>query len=729
MSLVIVESPSKCKKIESFLGKDVKCLASCGHVRQLKGLDNINIKNNYAPTFHPLSNSHIKALKYAVNNAKEVYIATDDDREGEVIGWHLCQLFKLPIKTTKRIKFSEITKSAVLHAYQHPTILDMDLVNAAIARQVLDLLVGFTISPFLWRQIHRKKHLSAGRCQTPALRLIYDNQKEIDSNPGNIVHQITGYFTSQNIPFKLSKSLQDPNNFLEESVNFMHQLKMSAPTTCKRSPPLPFSTSRLQQVASTRLNLSPKVTMMQCQKLYEEGHITYMRTDSQSYSKEFLEKGQEYITDRWTTNYIYHKLSSLEQHNANAHEAIRPTNIKIENVTVDGHKSSLYRLIWETTCASMMSEAEFSTIRLNISAPMKLTYKHVEENPVFLGWMILTYKHPANLWDYVQRLKEGNIAYNKIKTQVEIEHRTLHYGEAKLVNILEKKGIGRPSTFASLVEKIKDRKYVKKANVVGKKITATEYELEGEEIAEIDIVKEIGGEKNKLVIEPLGIMVIEFLVKQFDHLFKYEYTGYMEEELDQIAKGKKVWYTLCGETHSLIKTLSAKIEETKINYKIDEDHTYMIGKYGPTVKWERDGAVVFKKVNEGIDYQKLQRGEYTLEDIIDRTTDTTIGIYKKTPINIKKGPFGHYIQHNKVRKSIDGSTITLEEAIKLLEKPSTIIHILRDDLSIRTGKYGLYIFHKTKKMTRPKFYKLDGYNMEQYDKDELLKWIKEKYKV
>ena len=224
-------------------------------------------------------------------------------------------------------------------------------------------------------------------------------------------------------------------------------------------------------------------------------------------------------------------------------------------------------------------------------------------------------------------------------------------------------------------------------------------------------------------------MVIEFLVKQFDRLFKYEYTGHMEEDLDKIAKGKKVWYILCRETHDLIKQLSANIEEEKINYKIDEDHTYMIGKYGPTVKWERDGIVVFKKVNEGIDYQKLQRGEYTLEDIIDRTTDTTIGIYKKVPINIKKGPYGYYIQHNKTRKSIEGPTITLKEAIKLLEKPSTIIYSLRDDLSIRTGKYGLYIFYKTKKMTRPKFYKLDGYNMDAYNKDDLLKWIKEKYKV
>lgn len=729
MSLVIVESPSKCKKIESFLGKGVKCLASCGHVRQLKGLDNINVQKNYTPTFNSLSNSHIKALKYAVNNATEVYIATDDDREGEAIGWHLCQLFKLPIKTTKRIKFSEITKAAVLYAYQHPTILNMELVNAAIARQVLDLLVGFTISPFLWRQIHRKKHLSAGRCQTPALRLVYDNQKEIDSNPGNIVHQITGYFTSQNIPFKLSKSLQDPNDFLEESVNFMHRLKRGIPIASKRTPPLPFSTSRLQQVASTCLTLTPKITMIQCQKLYEEGYITYMRTDSQSYSKEFLEKGQDYITRRWGTNYVHYNLSSLKQHDTNAHEAIRPTNIKVENVNIDGHKSLLYRLIWETTCASMMSEAEFSMIRLNISAPMKLTYKHVEEIPVFLGWMILTYKHPANLWDYVHRLKEGNIAYNKIKTQVVIEKRILHYGEAKLVNILERKGIGRPSTFASLVEKIKDRKYVKKTNVAGKKITTTEYEVEGEEISEIDIIKEIGGEKNKLVLEPLGIMVIEFLIKQFDSLFKYEYTSHMEEALDQIAKGKKIWHTLCRETHNLIKQLSIKIEEEKINYKIDENHTYMIGKYGPTVKWERDGIVVFKKVNEGIDYQRLQRGEYTLEDIIDRTTDTTIGIYKKVPINVKKGPYGHYIQHNKIRKSIDGETITLEEAIKLLEKPSTIIHSLRDDLSVRTGKYGLYIFHKTKKMIRPKFYKLDGYNMDAYNKENLLKWIKEKYKV
>jgi len=725
--LVIVESPSKCKKIEEYLGKDIKCIASYGHVRKLPGLKNIDV-NNFKLNFEAINSSYLKKLEYNINNSSEIIIATDDDREGEAIGYHICCLFKLPL-TIKRIKFNEITCQAVKNAYDNPTTLNMNLIHAAITRQVLDLLVGFTISPFLWRNINHKKNLSAGRCQTPALRLVYDNFLKIKNNPGNIVHKIIGYFTNKNIEFTLNQSLQNPDTFLEQSITFKHIFKRNIPTEVVKKSPKPFSTSYLQQTASNKLNISPKITMQICQKLYENGHITYMRTDSQKYSGDFIKTAKKYINTEWGDNYIKTNLNNIKQNDSNAHEAIRPTNINIKEVIIDGKNCRLYKLIWQNTCESMMADALFNQVKLEITAPLKLKYIYIIEKPIFLGWLILSYKETNNLWEYIFNVAEGVVSYNKIITKVDIINRVLHYSEAKLVNLLEEKGIGRPSTYASLVEKIKDRQYVKKRNIKGIKHNVLEYELNKDEITKTETSKELGKENNKLVIEPLGIMVIEFLLSNFEVLFKYEYTSEMESKLDAIANENMKWKTLCKETNILLMSLSSKVKNDKIQYKIDDEHTYIIGKYGPTIKWQKNGNVAFKKVNENIDYDKLVEGRYSLEEIIDKSKDTTIGNYKNKPVNIKKGPYGYYIEYNKIKKSIESSNITLDEAIKLLEEPSSIVYNLRDDLSIRNGKYGKYIFYKTNKMKKPKFYKLNGYDFSSYNEKELLDWIKKKYNI
>ena len=384
--LVIVESPAKCKKIEGFLGPGYKCVASFGHIYKLT-----NVKNddNFKPEFKllPEKSKYIKILKTSMKNAKEVVLATDDDREGEAIAWHICRLGKLPIKTTKRIIFHEITKSAVQKAIKNPTVVDMQKVNAQLGRQVLDRLVGFTISPVLWKQFFhggKKGGLSAGRCQTPALRLVYENQNDIDAEPGKKVFETAGHFTKKNLPFKLTKDFEEQNameDFLEASIGFKHEIQTpKRPTLSKRKAPIPFSTSSLQQRASNELHYSPKRTMQLAQKLYENGYITYMRTDNKKYSQEFILQAQGFIKKKWYVKdeYIKGDILSItigkgkKKENAQeAHEAIRPTKLPVTEVTIGDAENKLYKLIWTNTLESCMADAQFNIITVQITADRK----------------------------------------------------------------------------------------------------------------------------------------------------------------------------------------------------------------------------------------------------------------------------------------------------------------------------------------------------------------------
>ena len=358
-TLVIVESPAKCKKIEEYLGPGYKCVASYGHLRELPSLKNIDIENNFNPTYTVIENSikkkQIEYIKKAIKESSDVILATDDDREGEGIAWHLCQLFKLPLNT-KRIIFHEITEAAIQSAVKKPITININLVQAQQARQILDILVGYKISPILWKCIVKGKEnaLSAGRCQSPALRLIYDNEKEIKEAVERRVYNTTGYFTNSNIAFQLHpegkfESEDDMTDFLNESINFQHIYSCEKPKKVLKSPPEPFTTSRIQQVASNELHYSPKETMRICQKLYEGGFITYMRTDSKTYSGEFLDTVKEYIRRQYgngdkyineniesmVCGFIKDKISdknkkqNLEPVTQDAHEAIRPTNISL----------------------------------------------------------------------------------------------------------------------------------------------------------------------------------------------------------------------------------------------------------------------------------------------------------------------------------------------------------------------------------------------------------------
>jgi DNA topoisomerase-1 len=763
--LVIVESPAKCKKIESYLGTGYKCIASFGHIRDLaNGLKGIDVKNNFKPTFRllPAKGKYIKSLRVAIKKADQIILATDDDREGEAIAWHICKAFNLPVSTTPRIIFHEITKSAIKKAVANPTVIDMNKVNAQQARQILDCLVGFTISPILWANISRKSGLSAGRCQTPALRLIYDNQREINNAPGRIAYDTTGYFTDKNLEFKLNhhhKNEVEMGDFLENSVEFKHIYTCSKPSAKKKQPPLPFTTSALQQKASNILHFSPKRTMTTAQKLYEQGFITYMRTDSRTYSKEFIGKAKKFIEDKWSSKYVNNSIYALSQRystkkkekkdtNAQeAHEAIRPTEVTRQKLSsnIDPSQQRLYDLIWSNTVESCMSPAEYNLVSAKISAPEKHHYKHSEELITFPGWLIVRgYEQKNPLYKFMLGLKQNMVVdYSKIQSKMTLKDLKTHYTEARLVQQMEKVGIGRPSTFSSLVAKIQDRGYVKKGNVKGKPLKCVDFTLSDETLVEMENTRIFGEEKNKLVIEPTGIIVIEFLIKKFDPLFVYPYTKNMEDTLDEIAKGAQLWHSLCQSCYDEMKNLSGTIKKNNREHiQIDNDHVYMIAKYGPVVKYEKDGETKFKSAKKDLDIEKLKRGEYSLEEIIapqPSFTGKRLGSYKNQDVLLKKGKYGLYIVcgDNKyslkgvVRKSEDN--IQLEDVLDILlgKKSSNpkVLQIVTESLSIRKGKYGPYIFYKTATMKKPRFLNLKNIEWKSMQKQEILGWCKEEYGI
>ena len=691
-SLIIVESPAKCKKIESFLGSTYKCVASFGHIRQL---DKIN--SQFRPSFKllPAKNKYIKNLRTAIKKAKEVILATDDDREGEAIAWHLCIYFKLPIQTTKRIIFHEITKEAVQHAIKNPIYLNMDKVYAQQARQMLDRMIGFTISPLLWKQFYyggpNKSGLSAGRCQTPALRLVYDNQIEIDKAPGKQVYETTGHFVGWTVPFVLNYEYElkteSIESFLEESIHFQHiLLPPKKPTTRYKKAPLPFTTSTLQQKASNILHFSPKRTMQLAQKLYENGYITYMRTDSKKYSTVFIKDASTFIMKNWKVDKKYLRknmniirVGTAKQKNAQeAHEAIRPTKIskKCIGQKMSSAGQNLYNLIWRNTVESCMSEAQSSHIGVSIQAPRSHQYRCNAEQIIFPGWLIVGgYEKKNILFHQFQKIKKKQVVkYSKIYSKFTMKHLKNHYTEARLVQTLEKKGIGRPSTFSSLIDKIQTRGYVTKMDVAGQSLDCIDYELVGNELSEIEVERCFGNEKKKLVIQSLGTMVIEFLIKNVNPLFQYEYTKNMEDSLDLISKGERAWDTLCKSCNDEMSTLLVEIADDNQCIRIDDHHVYMVARYGPVIKYDKDGEVKFKKVKKDIDLIKLRKGEYTLADLVIETpvfTGRRLGSFKNNDVILKKGRYGLYISCGKKNYSIKSvkkteNNIVLEDVIDIL---------------------------------------------------------------
>lgn len=753
MKLVIVESPAKCKKIEGYLGTGYKCVASFGHITGLtNGLKDIDIQNGFKPKFNKLPNKakYITNLKKQIYKANEIILATDDDREGEAIAWHICKVFKLPLNTTKRIIFNEITKPAILNAIQNPTIVNMNKVNAQQARQVLDLIVGYTISPILWKYISRKKQLSGGRCQTQALRIIYDNDNEIKKNPGKLVYETILYY--KKLGFKLNFHFSKDstvNDFLKASIPFGHKFYTEkVRKNLIKKPPIPLTTSILQQKASNELHYSPKRTMQTAQKLYEAGHITYMRTDSKKYSVKFLKDLSNFVKKTYGSKYLAtdliklsNKVKKSKKDNAQeAHEAIRPTKIAVTNVGNDSSQNNLYNLIRNITLESCMISANYKSICGVITSPLKYLYKHSEEQVVEPGWKIVRgYEEINNNFSYFKSINEKkNIEYQKIDSAAHLKDRKLHLTEAKLVQTLEKKGIGRPSTFSNIISKIQNRGYVKKTDVPGKKIKTVSFSLVNGNINKVNKESEFGVERNKLVLQTTGKIVIEFLIEHFDSMFVYDYTKNMEDDLDKISKGNKKFEMVCGACYNQLLKLSSSIKMNhREMYNIDQHHVYMIGKYGPVIKKEINGTTSFITVKKSLDIEKVKNNEYKLEDMIEKTCSHIIlGKLKDNDVTLKKGKFGPYVNYkNKnfsikhIKKRIE--KITLEDVLGVLngKRNTNILLKINEELSIRSGKYGDYIFYKRENMKKPRFLNLKKKNWKNLPKDELLIWIKNEYNI
>ena len=798
--LVIVESPAKCKKIEDYLGPGYRVMASFGHLRTLDGLASIDTENGFKPTYtiiqEQLKLKQVEKLRSEISNSNEVILATDSDREGEAIAWHLCDLFGLSITKTKRIVFNEITEQALQAAIRNPTLLNMDLVYAQQSRQILDLLVGFTITPHLWNCVSRssKNSLSAGRCQTPALKLVYENYLEIKEAPGNLIYNTTGYFTNMNLLFDLNKQFETTDEvlcFLEHCEVAKFYCAISEPKKSIRKAPEPLTTSTLQQLASNDLHISPKETMKYAQELYEGGYITYMRTDSKKYSGEFIDKMEQYIVTMYGQQFVSQNIKLLagskekEKETTKdplaqeAHEAIRPVLINVTAATDVSPKAiTLYKLIWTRVVESCMASAQYNVITAKIQLDPPYLYKknncefsYKTEQVVFEGWQIVTLtqgkkeKEKDNgkkEYQYFSAIKKSDkgllVVPKKIDSKFNLINLKSHYTEARLVQLLEEKGIGRPSTFASLIDKLLERDYVKKQNIEGRKIEGDDFSLIiGEEtILETKVKREFGNEANKLVIQPLGIIVIEFLLKHFDSFFNYDYTRDMEHALDLIATNNKQWSTLCDECYKELISITKDLKnESKFSLKIDDIHTLIIGKYGPVIKRQQknDKEATFIPVKKDLDI--TQAHLLKLEDMIEPLTKTngSIGKYKGEDLFIKKGKYGLYAQwlkETRTLKELDGKTIEQVEYLDVLrilerettldpERPVGFVRELSPTLSIRTGKFGDYIFYKKPRDKTPKFLKLKdfvsngdstkGLDARKCDKAVLLNWIKLTYNV
>lgn len=789
--LIIVESPSKCKKIEDFLGKKYTCIASKGHIREIKGLKSIDSKHDFKTEYTIIEEkkTHIESMQKIIAKfpKENIILATDDDREGEGIAWHICQTFELDVATTKRIIFREITEKAIVTAVANPTIINMPLVYAQQARQILDMIVGYKISPILWKYLYSNKNnaLSAGRCQTPALRLIYERELEESKKEVKYIYKTSGTFFSNNQVFELTKDFEKEEellDFLEKSKEFKYHLSISEKKNHEKNPPKPFNTSNLLQKASNLLGMSPKETTTLCQQLYQDGHITYIRTDSMKYSPVFINEAKKYMIEnlKLQESYIGNTCEIENKDETNPHEAIRVTHIENDTINTDNHRMhSLYKLIWRNTIQSCMSIYRYSVEKVIITAPLQLKYVKEIEIPLFLGWKKINEKadftkeqnEGSSLLYFFKSIQQTNqpFSHNSIQSTLHIRDTEKHYTESTLIKQLEDLGIGRPSTYAFIVNTIQERDYVKRTDIEGTKKNVNEYTLYHKEIITKPCEKIFGASKNKLVIQPLGILTCEFLIKHFQHLFSYQYTKDLEIELDKIAnhnENGKPWYEVCRKCKDEIKDLIKNTKIEKLQYKIDDSHIFVYEKYGPVIKEIKkdNGEQIEKEESEEkkekeknkympvkkeikIDLEKLKSGSYDLEELIESTFQTkSLGKYENEELYLKNGKYDWYVEWGSNKKSIKNiqkemnkklDELTLEDVLRFLEKEekqeknNNILRELTPNLSIRKGKFGAYVYYKKSNMKKPEFLNIKKFkgSFLQCEKETIINWINENYKM
>jgi len=739
-NLVIVESPAKAKTIEGYLGKDYMVKSSFGHVRDLpKGNDAIDIKNGFKPTYEiPKDKKEvIKQLKKDAKASDLIYLASDDDREGEAISWHLKEALKLSDDKVRRIVFREITKNAILDSMKHPRGINLDLVNAQQARRVLDRLVGFELSPLLWKKI--KTGLSAGRVQSVAVKLVVEREREIEKFNIESFYKVTAEFkieTGVILKADLARRLkteEEANEFLRSCIDASYTIENLETKPTKKTPAPPFTTSTLQQEASRKLGFSVSQTMAVAQKLYEAGKISYMRTDSVNLSQEAISGAKEEILKKYGEQYLNTRQFKTKSQSAQeAHEAIRPTNFSTREVNIDRNTSRLYDLIWKRTIASQMSDAQLerTVVTINISSRNdKLTA--TGEIVKFSGFLVL-YQESSDEENGINGketllppLKTGqDLELSKMLGKQGFTRPPLRYTEASLVKKLEDLGIGRPSTYAPTISTIQKRDYTVKDFIEGKKRTAKELVLKLGSIT-TNISEEIfGADKNKLSPTNIGMIVNDFLVKYFPGIIDYSFTATVEKEFDDISQGNIKWETmlekfydsfhpLVEDTNSISRADVGNIRELGKDPESGKPVYARLGRFGPLVQ-------IGEQTEEESDkprFASLRKGQFLESITLDEALNLfklprEVGSYENKPITAAIGKFGAYIRHADKFVSLgdeDPLQITEEKSIELIEQKrkiesESIIKIFENDPDVKVlkGRYGPYIKFGKKNLKIPK---------------------------
>ena len=742
-NLVIVESPAKAKTIERFLGENYVVKSSFGHIRDLEKKDlGIDIEHNFQPKYEisPDKKAIVKELKQLAKEAKTVWLASDEDREGEAIAWHLYEVLKLKPENTKRIVFHEITKGAILKAIEQPRNIDLNLVNAQQARRILDRIVGFELSPVLWRKV--KPSLSAGRVQSVAVRLIVEREREIHAFKSEAAYRVIAIFLVPDTDGKLVemkaelsrriKTKEEAKAFLDACKGATFTIEDITTRPVKKTPPAPFTTSTLQQEAARKLGYTVAQTMMIAQRLYESGFITYMRTDSVNLSEYATASSKDAIIQMMGERYIHPRHFETKTKGAQeAHEAIRPTYMENQSVEGTAQEKKLYDLIWKRTIASQMADAELekttATISISKSGDVFTAIGEVIKFDGFLRVYRESYDDENEQEDesrLLPPLKKGQkLEYGPIVATERFTQRPPRYTEASLVRKLEELGIGRPSTYAPTISTIQQREYVEKGNKDGEERTFNVLTLKDNQIKDESHNEVTGAEKSKLFPTDTGTVVNDFLTEYFPDILDYNFTASVEKEFDEIAEGEVKWTsimkTFYDQFHPAVeKTLSIKTEHKVGERMLGEEPetgkpvSVKIGRFGPVVQI---GAADDEEKPRFAQMKKGQSMEtITLEEALELfKLPRTLGEYEGKTVTVGIGRFGPYIQHNKVYvslpKTLDPMKVTLEEAEQLiLEKRAKEAerHIKKFDeepeLEILNGRYGPYIAYKGNNYKIPK---------------------------
>ena len=737
-NLVIVESPAKAKTIEKFLGEDYKVVSSYGHIRDLKKRSFSIDVNTFAPQYEVPTDkkSVVDNLKKLSKEAKTVWLASDEDREGEAISWHLYKVLGLTPENTRRIVFHEITKPAILEAIEHPRDIDLNLVNAQQARRVLDRIVGFKLSPVLWRKV--KPALSAGRVQSVAVRLIVEREREIQNFKGDDNFRVTAVFTNaegSEVKAELNQRFstqEQAEAFLEKcrSVNFTVQDVTTKPQ--KRVPAPPFTTSTLQQEAAHKLGFTVAQTMMVAQHLYESGRITYMRTDSVNLSKLCLGASKQVITEQMGKEYVKTRQYQTNSKGAQeAHEAIHHTYMDQTQIEGTQQERKLYDLIWKRTLASQMSDAEIEKTQVTISIDGMEEFFVASGEVVKFDGFLRVYKETESETEQPEADDEGilpiltvgdSLKRDAIVATQRFAQRPIRYNEASLVRKLEELGIGRPSTYATTITTIQQREYVVKGDKPGEDRTYQTLTLKGDKVSTASHKTTIGAERGKLLPTDIGIVVNDYLSENFPSIMDYNFTADIEKEFDEIAEGKMEWTGVISDFYNDFDPLVERAGNTHTEHKVGERMlgndtktgepiTVKIGRFGPVVQIgssDGDTKPRFAQLKKGQTLETI-----TLEEAMELfRLPRELGKYLGKTVTVGSGKYGPYVAHNgtyvSIPKEIDPLKITFEEAVimihkKHVEDEERHLKKFEDaEMEILNGRYGPYIVYKGNNYRLPK---------------------------